>query len=176
MNWICIRNYKSPVGELILGSLGDRLCLCDWRYRKMRASIDRRIRDYYGLEFREENSPVTEAAAAQLEEYFRGERRDFAIPLSTAGTDFQNSVWEELQKIPYGETSSYRELAQRMDRPEAIRAVAAANGANALSLFIPCHRIIGSGGELVGYAGGLRAKEILLDLEKGGPEQYDLFA
>ena len=172
---ISIQYYKSPAGELILGSLNEKICLCDWRYRKMRETIDRRVHDFFKLDYMEETSPVIEALKTELKEYFRGERKKFSIPLLTAGTDFQNRVWEELQQIPYGETSSYLELAQRMERPEAVRAVAAANGANAISILIPCHRIIGSGGELVGYAGGLRAKELLLNLEKGTPEQYSLF-
>ncbi len=172
---ICIQYYKSPAGELILGSVGDRLCLCDWRYRKMRESIDRRIRNYFGLDYREEHTSLIDAARTELEQYFRKERRDFTIPLSTAGTDFQNNVWDALQQIPYGGIATYQELAQRMARPEAVRAVATANGANAISIFIPCHRIIGSDGELVGYAGGLRAKKLLLDLEGSSPGQYALF-
>lgn len=107
----------------------------------------------------------------QLNQYFSKTRQQFDIPLDPLGTAFQKSVWDALQNIPYGETRSYKQLAEQLQQPSAIRAVAAANGANALSIFIPCHRIIGSSGELVGYAGGLPAKQRLLELEQ--PTLFD---
>jgi methylated-DNA-[protein]-cysteine S-methyltransferase len=102
----------------------------------------------------------------QLEEYFAGERRTFDLPVSPAGTPFQQRVWAELQRIGYGETISYAELAARIGRPTAIRAAGAANGANPVSIIIPCHRVIGSDGSLTGYGGGIDAKRALLDLER----------
>jgi len=104
-------------------------------------------------------------AVSQLEEYFSGQRREFTVPLEFAGTEFQCRVWSELKKIPYGETVSYAELARRIGNPAAVRAVAAAVGANPISIFVPCHRVVGSDGSLTGYAGGLDAKRLLLDLE-----------
>ena len=111
----------------------------------------------------------------QLEEYFSGKRKVFDLPLDPAGTDFQRKVWAELSKIPYGKTISYLELARRLGDEKVIRAAAAANGANPLAILIPCHRVVGSHGELTGYAGGLHRKKWLLEFEKGGV-QADLFA
>ena len=105
----------------------------------------------------------------QLEEYFAGRRRAFDVVLAPPGTAFQQRVWGELQRIDYGQTISYAELAARIGRPTAIRAAGAANGANPISILIPCHRVIGSDGSLTGYGGGLEAKRALLDLE-GTPE------
>ena len=101
----------------------------------------------------------------QLEEYFAGRRRAFDVVLAPPGTAFQQRVWGELQRIDYGQTISYGELAARIGRPTAIRAAGAANGANPISILVPCHRVIGSDGSLTGYGGGLEAKRALLDLE-----------
>lgn len=105
-------------------------------------------------------------AVAQIEEYLSGERSSFDLPLALEGTEFQKLVWNELQKIPYGETISYRELARRIKNEKAIRAVGTANGRNPVSLIVPCHRVIASDGTLGGYAGGLPIKTMLLELEK----------
>ena len=101
----------------------------------------------------------------QLEEYFRGERFEFNVPLAPHGTPFRMRVWEGLQTIPYGETISYLDLAKKIGTPEAVRAVGAANGANPLPIVIPCHRVIGHNGKLVGYGGGLEIKKYLLSME-----------
>ncbi|MBT8084706.1 MAG: methylated-DNA--[protein]-cysteine S-methyltransferase [Woeseia sp.] len=105
------------------------------------------------------------AARAQLTEYFAGERKDFDLKLCPTGTEFQLDVLRELQKIPYGTTASYADIARRIGRPKAVRAVGAANGRNPLPVIIPCHRVIGSGGQLTGFGGGLPTKEALLRLE-----------
>lgn len=112
-----------------------------------------------------------------MTEYFNKERDSFSVPLLLAGTDFQKSVWNTLCEIPYGKTQSYLELSRKLNNPKAIRAIASANGANAISILSPCHRIIGHNGDLVGYAGGLKAKKELLLLE-GSLEQnqLDLFS
>lgn len=109
--------------------------------------------------------PLLQALAAQLRSYFRGELRAFTIPLSPQGTPFQVRVWEALARIPYGETRSYRQIAQELGNPQAVRAVGAANGANPLPIVVPCHRVIGSNGKLTGFGGGLPLKRYLLDLE-----------
>jgi methylated-DNA-[protein]-cysteine S-methyltransferase len=101
----------------------------------------------------------------QLDEYFAGTRTDFDLPLSLHGTDFQRRVWLELTRIPYGETISYGELARRIGRPNAMRAVGLANGRNPVSIIVPCHRVIGADGSLTGYGGGLDRKRLLLGLE-----------
>ncbi|RDY59932.1 methylated-DNA--[protein]-cysteine S-methyltransferase [Flagellimonas nanhaiensis] len=125
----------------------------------------------------EENKPlgiipeVLEDAVYQLKEYFEGSRKQFNLKLNPKGTDFQKRVWVELQKIPYGKTVSYLELSKRLGDPKAIRAVAAANGRNPLWIVVPCHRVIGSNGDLVGYAGGLHRKKWLLEHESPSPQQ-----
>jgi methylated-DNA-[protein]-cysteine S-methyltransferase len=106
---------------------------------------------------------------AQLEEYFRGERDAFDLPLAPAGTEFQRRVWDELARIPFGETVDYGALAARLGRPGAARAVGRANATNPIPIIVPCHRVIGANGSLTGYAGGMEAKRRLLDLEGGAP-------
>jgi methylated-DNA-[protein]-cysteine S-methyltransferase len=131
----------------------------------MRTTIDKRIQKELNTEYVEESSEVTEETIKQMKEYFSNERKDFDIPLLTVGTDFQKSVWQGLIQIPYGTTASYLELSKNIGNEKAVRAVASANGANAISILIPCHRIIGSNGDLVGYAGGLPVKKKLLEIE-----------
>lgn len=164
-NTVQIAYYHSPVGELILGSYLDKLVLCDWRYRKMRSTIDQRIKLGLQADFTLEASTITQQAIQQLQAYFNGQRTEFNVPINFIGTDFQQRVWRTLMNIPFGKTLSYLELSRNMGDDKAIRAVAAANGANAISILVPCHRIIGSDGHLVGYAGGLSAKKKLLELE-----------
>ena len=164
-NLIKTEYYSSPIGELILGSFNDKLCLCDWRYRKMRSSIDSRLKTGMNAIFIEERSNIVTETITQLKNYFKGKKPKFDIPLLLVGTDFQKDVWNALLEIPYGKTNTYIGLAKELNNETAIRAVATANGANAISIIIPCHRIIGNNGGLVGYAGGLEAKMKLLKLE-----------
>ncbi len=177
MNNISTQIFKTPHGELILGSFDDQLCLCDWRYRKMRAAIDKRIQEGLNATYIEDESNIIRAAMQKLIEYFNGDRKEFDIPLRMVGTSFQQKVWNELLNIPFGKKYTYLTLTRKIGDDKAIRAVAAANGANAISIFIPCHRIIGSRGELTGYAGGIHVKNKLLQLESGNPaaEQLELF-
>ena len=114
-----------------------------------------------------EETPLLRAAREALMAYFAGERRDFDLPLDPAGTDFQRAVWEALRAIPYGGTRTYGEIAAAVGRPKAVRAVGQANHVNPLPIFIPCHRVVGKGGALTGYAGGLDLKRALLALESG---------
>lgn len=176
MNKIKIQYFKTPYGELIIGSFEDKLCLCDWRYRKMRESIDKRIKKGLNSDFIEESSDVIENTKAQLTEYFTDERKEFDVPLLFIGSDFQKSIWDALIQIPYGTTNTYLGLSRIIGNEKAIRAVATANGANAISIIVPCHRIIGSDGKMVGYAGGLAVKKKLLSLENALYEsQLSLF-
>ena len=132
-----------------------------------RAVIDKRLQNTLHAKYEIGNSEIITEAMAQLDEYFSRKRTAFDIPLAFIGTDFQKAVWNELLNIPYGTTISYAKLSQRLNNPKAIRAVAAANGANPISIFVPCHRVIGSNHKLTGYGGGLAAKKILLELEAG---------
>ena len=165
MDKINIQYFNTPVGEMILGSYEDKLCMADWRYRKMRDRVDRRVQKGLNATFVEEESVVLKKAKEELEAYFKGVRKRFDIPLLMVGTEFQKSVWQGLIQIPFGETVSYLDLAKGIDNQKAVRAVASAVGANAISLLIPCHRIIGTDGSLTGYAGGLDAKKKLLEIE-----------
>lgn len=158
--------FKTPYGELLLGEYQQALCLCDWRYRRMRSSIDARLKKYANATYQEGTHAVLQLAKAQLEEYFSGKRTEFDVPLALLGSTFQTSVWQALLALPYGSRLSYRQLAMKLGREDAVRAVASANGANALSIFVPCHRVLGADGALTGYAGGLRAKAKLLALEE----------
>lgn len=110
---------------------------------------------------------VARSVLEQLDEYFRGARKRFDHPLAPHGTPFQLEVWRELQRIPYGETRTYAQIAQSIQRPAAVRAVGAANGANPIPIIIPCHRVVGSNGSLTGFGGGLDVKRALLALESG---------
>lgn len=117
-------------------------------------------------EFVKKDTKLLNKAAKQLEEYFEGKRKDFDLPLKQEGTEFMQKVWQALQEIPYGETRSYKQVAEMIKNPKAVRAVGMANNKNNIPIIIPCHRVIGSNGKLVGYALGLEIKQALLDLEK----------
>lgn len=176
MSVILFEQYQSPYGELKIGSFEERLCLCDWNYRKMRKAVDERICKALATEMKPGKSDVIELCKEQLEAYFNKQRTDFSIPLLLSGSEFQKRVWQHLIEIPYGKMTSYLELSRKLGDEKAIRAVASANGANAHSIIIPCHRVIGSGGELTGYAGGLTAKRKLLELENSSQaSQMELF-
>ena len=166
MNQISIQFCKTKIGELIFGSFEDKLCLLDFKYRKMRKTVDERIKKGLKANFKEHNTEIIEKARAELDEYFQGNRKEFDIILQMVGTDFQKSVWNALLKVPYGTTSTYLQLAFDINNEKAVRAVASANGANSMAIIIPCHRIIGSNGGLVGYGGGLPVKKRLLKLEQ----------
>ena len=166
MTDICIQYHKTKIGELILGSFEGKLCLLDFNYRKMRNAVDNRIKKGLNADFIEEDSEIIEKTRTELDEYFKENRREFDVPIQIVGTDFQKSVWNALLKVAYGTTSTYLQLAKDINNEKAVRAVAGANGANAIAIIIPCHRIIGSSSELVGYAGGLPTKKRLLTLEK----------
>ena len=165
MPQVNIQHYDSPCGRLVLASLGDELCLCDWDDNPCAERNMRRLARCTNASFKTETSSVLEETKRQLDEYFACKRKSFEIQLRMVGTDFQHEVWNALLNIPYGATKSYKEIAQSIGKPKAIRAVAGAIGANGISILIPCHRIIGSDHSLTGYAGGLVAKRVLLGLE-----------
>ena len=148
--------HDTPIGELLLAGDQDALALIGFPKGSMRRDPE--------TDWIYNEKPFADAVR-QLDEYFAGERRDFDLPLRLSGTEFQVSVLSELQKIPYGETTSYSDIAARIGRPKAVRAVGAANGRNPIPIIVPCHRVIGRGGDLTGFGGGLDTKEALLRLE-----------
>ena len=170
---IHIQYFKTGIGELILGSFEGQLCLMDYRYRKMRQAVDDRIAKGLKAEFTEQEDALLLQARVQLEEYLQRKRTRFDLPLLMVGTGFQKAVWTALAEVPYGTTATYLDLAKSLGKEKAVRAVAAANGANALAILIPCHHVVGSQGELVGYSGGLAVKQRLLQLEQGSRTLFD---
>ena len=142
----------TPIGPLLLLASDEGLHTIHFHERSARG--DRQLDD----------------VRRQLDEYFAGKRKTFDVRLAPSGTDFQLAVWRALQSIPYGETRSYSQIANRIGRPSAVRAVGAANGANPIPIIVPCHRVIGANGSLTGFGGGLPTKRFLLDLEAGCPQ------
>jgi methylated-DNA-[protein]-cysteine S-methyltransferase len=156
MDSVRYRTMESPVGRLTLAGAGGRLQhlrMVDQTYEPNRTDWTR------------DDSAFADAVA-QLDEYFRGQRREFDLELDFGGTAFQRRVWTALLTIPYGETRSYGEIAKHIDAPGAFRAVGLANGHNPIGIIVPCHRVIGSNGNLTGYGGGIERKKMLLGLEK----------
>jgi methylated-DNA-[protein]-cysteine S-methyltransferase len=133
----------------------------------MRTTIDKRLKNTLQAEYIEQDSEVLQESKKQLQEYFDMQRKEFDIPLLLVGTEFQKRVWHELIKVPYGTTISYQELADHIDHSKAVRAVANSNGANAIGIIVPCHRVIASDGSLGGYGGGIALKKRLLKIEGG---------
>ena len=148
--------YETPIGELLLAGDGDGLAMVGFPQGSMRRDPE--------ADWIYNDKPLA-TARKQLGEYFSGKRKSFDLPLQFDGTEFQVSVLKALQDIPYGETVSYGEIARRIGKPKAVRAVGAANGRNPLPIVLPCHRVIGSSGDLTGFGGGLDTKEALLRLE-----------
>ncbi len=168
MSDVLHRRIESPVGPLLIAGNDAGLQLIE--FHAPRHPMAR------GDGWREGDHAVLRQAQAQLAEYFAGQRRDFDLPLAPQGTEFQREVWWELANIPFGGTISYAELALRVGRPTATRAVGAANGRNPLPIVLPCHRVIGADGSLTGFGGGLPTKQFLLQLEGALPRERDLFA
>lgn len=150
--------FESPVGPLLLAGDGLALQVLAFAHGRSGTPDPSWLRDTSGL---------LDPVRRELDSYFGGRLRAFQVPLAPRGTAFQQSVWRNLRDIPYGETISYGELARRVGDPRAVRAVGAANGANPIAIIVPCHRVIGANGSLVGFGGGLPIKRALLDLERG---------
>ncbi|MFZ2960191.1 MAG: methylated-DNA--[protein]-cysteine S-methyltransferase [Candidatus Ozemobacteraceae bacterium] len=156
----------TPLGPMLAAATEKGICLLEFIDRPMLPTQLVRVRKQFNAELVAGTSAWFEVLDQELQEYFAGKREAFSVPLDIAGTDFQKLVWEGLRAIPYGKTRSYKEQSQFLDMPLAIRAIARANGDNKIAIIIPCHRVIGSDGSLVGYGGGLWRKQHLLDLEK----------
>jgi len=169
---------ETPLGEMIAGATDDGVCLLEFTDRKMLPTEYKDLKRLLKTTLEDGENGHLKILGKQLKEYFDGKRKEFTIPIVTPGTEFQQAVWKELQKIQFGTTRSYQEQSIALNRPDSVRAVANANGMNRISILIPCHRIIGSDGHLTGYGGGLKRKKWLLDHEKkysGKPVDLSLF-
>lgn len=173
---IRIQRLTSPLGLLLAAADDQSVCLLEFCDRKMLATQLKTIQKRFECPVVPGTNDALVRLKEELDEYFSGTRQEFEVPLEFPGTEFQMQVWEELLKIPYGETRSYQNLADALENPGAVRAVARANGANRIAIIIPCHRVIGSDGTLTGYGGGLWRKQRLLELESAIPDQRDLFS
>jgi AraC family transcriptional regulator of adaptative response/methylated-DNA-[protein]-cysteine methyltransferase len=161
-----LKRIETPLGTMIACADENGICMLEFSDRKALPTELKEISKYFNANIIQGENPHFKVLEQELEEYFKGKRKDFTVPLSPVGTEFQKNVWEVLRKIPYGTTRSYQEQAKILGNPKAVRAVANANGLNKISIIIPCHRVIGSDGKLTGYGGGIWRKQKLLELEK----------
>lgn len=167
-NIIYVHQLHTPLGPMLAAAVKEGICLLEFTDRWALETELKYIQKHFQAPLVTAENPHLEKLKKQLDEYFAGKRTDFDLPLVTPGGEFYKKVWAGLRKIPYGETRSYKAQAEFLGCPKSIRAVARGNGANRIAIVIPCHRVIGSDGKLVGYAGGLARKQFLLDLEKRG--------
>ena len=172
--FITITKILTPLGPMLAGATDAGVCLLEFIDREMLENQLSRLKRMLCAEFIPGSNRHFESLHQQVQEYFAGTRKEFSLPLVMQGTPFQQDVWKALQAIPYGETRSYQAQAGLLGKPRAVRAVAQANGDNRISIIIPCHRVIGKDGKLVGYGGGLWRKRFLLDLEVGAPRENTL--
>lgn len=163
---IIYRNLTSPIGDMIAGASKEGLCFLEWHDRGGVDRIKERVQKRYKMSLDKGDSDYLDRLETELSEYFNGDRKFFSIPLDIQGTTFEKLDWEQLLNIPYGETRSYGDIAKALGKPKAPRAVGRANGANYISIVIPCHRVIEANGNLRGYGGGLHRKKFLLELER----------
>ncbi|HEV8148742.1 MAG TPA: methylated-DNA--[protein]-cysteine S-methyltransferase [Gemmatimonadales bacterium] len=163
---IVVTLIASPLGPLVAGATDSGLCMLEFADRKKLPQQAADLRRWFARPVVPGTNRFTDQAARELEEYFAGTRQEFGVPLVLGGTPFQETVWRELLRIPYGQTICYEELARRIGKPSAQRAVGMANGRNRIPIVVPCHRVIQKNGQLRGYGGGLWRKKFLLDLEK----------
>jgi methylated-DNA-[protein]-cysteine S-methyltransferase len=159
MNTVCFDFLSTPLGTMLLASDGEALTGAWFEGQRHEPAPSRSWA-------RRRDLPILVRAGAEITEYFAGARTAFTVPLAPAGTAFQREVWGAIAAIAYGETVAYRDLASRIGRPSCVRAAGAATGRNPLSIIVPCHRVVGAGGALTGYAGGLERKRALLALER----------
>jgi len=162
-----VARVLTPLGPMIAGGTDDALYFFEFSDRRRIERQLERLRARLDCVLVPGDNAILRRTVEEVESYFAGSLRRFSIPLVAPGTEFQRTVWDELQKIPFGETRSYAEVARAIGRPTAVRAVARANGDNRMAIFIPCHRVVGSDGRLTGYGGGLWRKQHLLELESG---------
>jgi AraC family transcriptional regulator of adaptative response/methylated-DNA-[protein]-cysteine methyltransferase len=163
---INIVRFTTPLGPMFACATDRGVCLLEFTNRKMLETEFKDLMKRLDAVILPGKNQYLDQVQQELQEYFDGKRMHFTLSLHTPGTDFQQSVWEMLKEIPFGETRSYKQQAIKLNKPNAVRAVASANGMNRVAIIIPCHRVIGSNGDLTGYAGGLSRKKWLLDHEK----------
>lgn len=163
---IDLKRIETMLGTMIACADENGICLLEFSDRKALPTELKSIAEYCKANIMQGENPHFHTLEKQLSEYFEGKRTKFTVPLSLVGTAFQKEVWNILQEIPYGATRSYREQADILGNPKSVRAVANANGLNKISILIPCHRVVGSNGQLTGYGGGIWRKQKLLELEK----------
>lgn len=163
---INITRLETPLGTMFACAVKQGICLLEFTDRKMLETEFKTLAKQLNATIIQGSNHHFDLLKQQLDEYFAGNRKQFSVPLFSPGTEFQQSVWQILQKIPYGATRNYKQQALALNKPEAVRAVANANGMNRISILIPCHRVIGTDGSLTGYGGGLARKKWLLELEK----------
>ncbi|MBI1225245.1 MAG: methylated-DNA--[protein]-cysteine S-methyltransferase [Bacteroidetes bacterium] len=170
---ITVTRLLTPLGPMMAGATDHGICLLEFTDRRMLETQISRLKKYLKAEIVSGEHSFFSMLNEQLNDYFDGKRKDFGLPLDLTGTAFQQQVWTELLQIPYGKTRSYKEQATNIGNPKAVRAVARANGDNRISIIIPCHRVIGSDGELTGYGGGLWRKKWLLEHEQNSKLKVD---
>ncbi len=163
---LLIGRIDSPLGPLVAGSTDEGICLLAFTDRRTIEAQCQTLQRRFGRPAVPGEDQRLERLRVELAEYFAGRRREFSVPAASPGTSFQMRVWEALRAIPYGQTRSYRQLAEAVGSPGACRAVGAANGANRVAILIPCHRVVNADGRLGGYADGLHRKQALLELER----------
>jgi len=156
--------YNSPIGPLLIAEEDGYIVEISFMKADTRKKFKDSERQLDPLE--ESIAPVAATCIAELKAYFAGELKEFTVPIKLIGTNFRKKVWAALMTIPYGQTISYKQLAERIDNPKAVRAVGGANHHNPISIIVPCHRVIGADGSLTGYGGGVDNKSFLLELEK----------
>jgi AraC family transcriptional regulator of adaptative response/methylated-DNA-[protein]-cysteine methyltransferase len=169
---------ETPIGEMAVAATKDGICLLEFIENRILSSEFENLARKFNMDVKSGVNRHLRALKKQLKEYFKGKRKEFSVSLVIPGTEFQQAVWDVLRKIPYGTTISYLEQAKLIKNPGAVRAVASANGSNPVAIIIPCHRVIGSGGALIGYGGGLERKRWLIVHEKkysGQPVNGTLF-
>lgn len=166
-NIITITRIPTPVGTMLAGATDEGVCLLEFTDRRMLETQLKRLRQIFKADLLPGVNKHFEVLDRELKEYFNGILKHFTVPLVLTGTPFQEKVWRELLRIPYGVTRSYKKQAESIGAPNAVRAVARANGDNRIAIIIPCHRVIGENGKLTGYGGGLWRKQFLLNLEAG---------
>ncbi len=170
---IHIQVLETPLGKMLACATGEGVCLLEFIDRRAFVTELNDLKRLLRATLEPGTNTHLQALEKQLDEYFKHERKKFDLPLVTPGTEFQNTVWKKLLDIPYGETRSYKQQSIAVGNLGAIRAVGTANGANRISIVIPCHRVIGEDGSLTGYGGGLKRKRWLLDFESGALSLFD---
>lgn len=167
-NAVLFTTMPSPIGSITIARTNKGICSITFG-ESTKTLMSLRLWSQRWLqqdELLRGEDPLLDSVKEELQQYFEGKRTEFSVPLDLHGTPFQKIVWQQLLKIPYGETRSYKEIAMAIDTPKAVRAIGGANHNNPISIIVPCHRVIGSNGALVGYGGGLTIKEQLLELEQ----------